>query len=171
MITSKKKKATTTETAGRGGYYWWLVVIIFVVVSSDVCVVWRSHTYHVYFNKQQLLLLCIHISSTVFGIVYLQKRMTDSCVHVRLQPKKEEHKMESKQQQKKAKVSVTVGSKVPPATLHYGFPPKKVSLHDRVASKKVILIGLPVTLSFSHFTSLHFSLTNHTHTQGAFTPT
>ena len=79
--------------------------------------------------------------------------------------------MESKQQQKKAKVSVTVGSKVPSATLHYGFPPKKVSLHDRVASKKVILIGLPVTLSFSHFTSFHFSLTNHTHTQGAFTPT
>jgi hypothetical protein len=38
---------------------------------------------------------------------------------------------------------VKVGDKVPPAVLHFGFPPQKVFLPSYAANKKMILIGLP----------------------------
>ena len=39
--------------------------------------------------------------------------------------------------------SIGVGEKVPDVTLDYGFPPEKVALAQRLAGKKVILLGLP----------------------------
>ena len=37
-----------------------------------------------------------------------------------------------------------VGDKVPSVELHYGFgPPSMINLAERVAGKKVILVGLP----------------------------
>jgi len=36
-----------------------------------------------------------------------------------------------------------VGSKLPSVTLDLGFPPEAVNLAERVAGKKIILIGLP----------------------------
>ena len=36
-----------------------------------------------------------------------------------------------------------VGSKAPSVTLDFGFPPTKIDLSERVAGKKVILVGLP----------------------------
>ena len=39
--------------------------------------------------------------------------------------------------------SIGLGEKVPDVTLDYGFPPEKVALGQRLAGKKVILLGLP----------------------------
>ena len=40
--------------------------------------------------------------------------------------------------------AIEVGDDVPnDLTLHHGFPPAKISLDDRFANKKVLLIGLP----------------------------
>jgi 2-Cys peroxiredoxin 5 len=39
--------------------------------------------------------------------------------------------------------SVLVGTKVPSLELDFGFPPSKVNLAERVAGKKVIIVGLP----------------------------
>jgi peroxiredoxin len=40
--------------------------------------------------------------------------------------------------------AIDVGDNVPnDLTLHHGFPPAKISLDDRFANKKVLLIGLP----------------------------
>ena len=36
-----------------------------------------------------------------------------------------------------------VGTKAPSVDLDLGFPPSKVNLAERVAGKKVILVGLP----------------------------
>ena len=36
-----------------------------------------------------------------------------------------------------------VGSKAPAIEIDYGFPPTKIDLAERVANKKVILVGLP----------------------------
>ena len=36
-----------------------------------------------------------------------------------------------------------VGTKAPSVDLDRGFPPSKVNLAERVAGKKVILVGLP----------------------------
>ena len=36
-----------------------------------------------------------------------------------------------------------VGQKLPGITLDYGFPPEKINLANRVAGKKVLLVGLP----------------------------
>ena len=40
--------------------------------------------------------------------------------------------------------AIDVGDNIPnDLTLHHGFPPAKISLDDRFANKKVLLIGLP----------------------------
>jgi peroxiredoxin len=39
--------------------------------------------------------------------------------------------------------SVEVGDSIPNVNLHLGFPPLPVNLKQRVAGKKVILVGLP----------------------------
>ena len=40
--------------------------------------------------------------------------------------------------------AVKVGDEIPKGVdLHFGFPPEKISLAERVAGKKVILVGLP----------------------------
>lgn len=40
--------------------------------------------------------------------------------------------------------AIQVGDEIPGgAHLHNGFPPEKITLKDRVAGKKVILVGLP----------------------------
>ena len=40
--------------------------------------------------------------------------------------------------------AIQVGDDIPAgAHLHFGFPPEKINLKDRVAGKKVILVGLP----------------------------
>jgi len=39
--------------------------------------------------------------------------------------------------------TVKVGDSVPSVTLDLGFPPEKVNVAERVAGKKVILMGLP----------------------------
>ena len=39
--------------------------------------------------------------------------------------------------------AVAAGSKLPPISLDYNFPPVKVNLAQRCASKNVILVGLP----------------------------
>ena len=40
--------------------------------------------------------------------------------------------------------AIDVGDDVPnDLTLHHGFPPAKISLDERFANKKVLLIGLP----------------------------
>ena len=39
--------------------------------------------------------------------------------------------------------SLLVGQKVPAMELDFGFPPSKVNLAERVAGKKVVLVGLP----------------------------
>ena len=40
--------------------------------------------------------------------------------------------------------AIDVGEHVPnDLTLHHGFPPAKISLDERFANKKVLLIGLP----------------------------
>ena len=36
-----------------------------------------------------------------------------------------------------------VGNKVPSIDLDLGFPPEKINLANRVAGKKVIVVGLP----------------------------
>ena len=36
-----------------------------------------------------------------------------------------------------------VGTKLPAIDLDFGFPPEKIDLANRVAGKKVIVIGLP----------------------------
>ena len=36
-----------------------------------------------------------------------------------------------------------LGTKVPSVELDYSFPPTKVNLAERVAGKKVVLVGLP----------------------------
>ena len=41
-------------------------------------------------------------------------------------------------------VAIEVGDNIPnDLTLHHGFPPAKISLDERFANKKVLLIGLP----------------------------
>jgi len=40
-------------------------------------------------------------------------------------------------------MSVAVGDKVPEGNLDLGFPPLKVNVADRIAGKKVLLVGLP----------------------------
>jgi 2-Cys peroxiredoxin 5 len=43
-----------------------------------------------------------------------------------------------------AAFAINVGDKIPgDVDLHYGFPPERISVKDRVAGKKVLLIGLP----------------------------
>lgn len=37
----------------------------------------------------------------------------------------------------------TVGDAIPDVELHYGFPPEKISLKERVGDQKVILVSLP----------------------------
>ena len=40
--------------------------------------------------------------------------------------------------------AIKVGDNVPKnVDLHFGFPPEKIDLAERVAGKKVILVGLP----------------------------
>lgn len=40
--------------------------------------------------------------------------------------------------------AVKVGDKIPSdVDLHFGFPPENISLSQRIADKKVILVGLP----------------------------
>jgi peroxiredoxin len=40
--------------------------------------------------------------------------------------------------------AIDVGEHVPnDLTLHHGFPPAKISLDERFANKKVLLVGLP----------------------------
>jgi alkyl hydroperoxide reductase subunit AhpC len=40
--------------------------------------------------------------------------------------------------------AVEVGDAIPDGvSLHFGFPPEMISVKDRVAGKKVILVGLP----------------------------
>ena len=40
--------------------------------------------------------------------------------------------------------AVKVGDIIPAdVSLHFGFPPEDINLHDRIAKKKVILVGLP----------------------------
>jgi hypothetical protein len=40
--------------------------------------------------------------------------------------------------------AIDVGEHVPnDLTLHYGFPPTKISLDERFANRKVLLVGLP----------------------------
>lgn len=40
--------------------------------------------------------------------------------------------------------AIRVGDKIPSGVdLHYGFPPEKINIADRIAGKKVILLGLP----------------------------
>lgn len=39
--------------------------------------------------------------------------------------------------------AVNVGDKIPSKTLDFGFPPERINVADRVAGKKVILVGLP----------------------------
>jgi peroxiredoxin len=39
--------------------------------------------------------------------------------------------------------AISVGDMVPHISLDLGFPPEKIDLADRVAGKKVILLGLP----------------------------
>ena len=40
--------------------------------------------------------------------------------------------------------AIDVGDNIPnDLTLHHGFPPAKISLDERFAKKKVLLIGLP----------------------------
>jgi 2-Cys peroxiredoxin 5 len=38
---------------------------------------------------------------------------------------------------------VAVGEKFPTVQLDYGFPPEKVDMAKRLASKKTIIVGLP----------------------------
>jgi len=41
-------------------------------------------------------------------------------------------------------VAVKVGDTIPAGVdLHYGFPPEKIDLEQRLANKRVILLGLP----------------------------
>jgi len=41
-------------------------------------------------------------------------------------------------------VAIEVGDTFPDAIqLHYGFPPERITIKDRIAGKKVILVGLP----------------------------
>lgn len=43
-----------------------------------------------------------------------------------------------------AATAIKVGDSIPEGVnLHFGFPPEKVNVKDRVAGKKVILVGLP----------------------------
>lgn len=39
--------------------------------------------------------------------------------------------------------AVKVGDIFPSVSLDYGFPPEKIDLSTRLASKKVIVVGLP----------------------------
>jgi 2-Cys peroxiredoxin 5 len=39
--------------------------------------------------------------------------------------------------------AISTGTKVPSLELDYGFPPAKVNLAERLAGKKVVLVGLP----------------------------
>jgi peroxiredoxin len=40
--------------------------------------------------------------------------------------------------------SIKVGESIPDdVDLHFGFPPERINVKDRVAGKKVILLGLP----------------------------
>jgi peroxiredoxin len=40
--------------------------------------------------------------------------------------------------------AVKVGDVIPPdANLHFGFPPESINLKNRIAGKKVLIIGLP----------------------------
>jgi peroxiredoxin len=36
-----------------------------------------------------------------------------------------------------------VGMKIPPSEMHLGFPPTTINIAERVAGKKVVLVGLP----------------------------
>jgi len=39
---------------------------------------------------------------------------------------------------------VNVGDKIPSSiSLDYGFPPEKINLAERIAGKKVVIVGLP----------------------------
>jgi 2-Cys peroxiredoxin 5 len=38
---------------------------------------------------------------------------------------------------------IAPGTKVPEGELHDGFPPSIVKIHERLAGKKIILVGLP----------------------------
>ena len=41
-------------------------------------------------------------------------------------------------------LSIKVGDEFPDkVSFHFGFPPEKITVKDRVADKKVILVGLP----------------------------
>jgi 2-Cys peroxiredoxin 5 len=42
-----------------------------------------------------------------------------------------------------AVAQIKVGDKIPSVTLHHGFPPTFVDLAERVAGRKVVLVGLP----------------------------
>jgi hypothetical protein len=43
-----------------------------------------------------------------------------------------------------AAFAINVGDKIPEdVQLHYGFPPEHINVKDRVAGKKILLIGLP----------------------------
>jgi len=39
--------------------------------------------------------------------------------------------------------AIGVGDTLPPLTFDYGFPPQKINIAERVAGKKVIIVGLP----------------------------
>jgi len=42
-----------------------------------------------------------------------------------------------------AATHLQVGDMVPVGELHYGFPPEKIDIHERIMGKKVVLVGLP----------------------------
>jgi len=39
--------------------------------------------------------------------------------------------------------AVKVGDSIPSIELHHNFPPEKINLADRLANKKVLIVGLP----------------------------
>ena len=40
-------------------------------------------------------------------------------------------------------IAVKVGDSIPSIELHHNFPPEKINLADRLANKKVLIVGLP----------------------------
>jgi len=59
--------------------------------------------------------------------------------------KKEKPKAKAKPKEKKPKPQrvIKIGAKFPDVELHLGFPPEKIKMSERLAGKKVIVVGLP----------------------------
>jgi len=61
---------------------------------------------------------------------------------------KAKEKAKAKKEEKKPKKPkpqrvIKVGAKFPDVELHLGFPPEKIKMSERLADKKVIVLGLP----------------------------